>query len=969
MTTNLELLDIINKAQGNPSSILQTVISLQEDASNGKVRYVDPGNPIVAQIETSAVIHMASVQQAVQGLRNLYSNLAQTPEQLYNHMSYRDYVNRFASPSTDPFICFVPLSKFNEAAVRVPGAGYRLATIPRDTKVTVNEHSVFTLQFPVNIKAFDTGGVEVSYDNSVESPLQNLTTNIIVSTVVTDPSSREMFLRFTVPLVQVAINKVTGTVQPGAYYTNRIKFTDQYCMARAWYRSNSTMGWKEMLTTHSPMAYDPDEPTMQLKVIEDELITSLPLIYQSTGEVIGEIRVDVYTTKGSEIFDMTRFNVDQFNIDMTPLDPNRDTSVYTAAAVSMQMTCRSLAISSGGKDALTFEQLKERVTNSSLGSQVVPITNVNIKAAVENAGFELVPNVDVLTNRIFLATRSLPAPTNPELVTSANIGISTYVTDDVSLSGHPWVRKHGGRTTFLSRNLYQGSNGLLRLLSVKEVEDIQALPSTGKVSKVNSGNYLYTPFYYVLDTSERELVVRPYHLDQPVASNLDFKDQNASLQLVVNTDDYHLRKYESGYKLRITTNSGFQYKALEDNEVQAQVAVRLLGATRRAYWPGVLVGKTAGNERIWEFDIQTDYDIDSNHNLYLTNGQVTATSAEAVAVELSSGFDIFHTTTSLTGLYRPSEMDQIYGKFLISGASACITHESLELGFGDFLSGLWSRGRSLPEYQVFERYNQDVPAIAEKNVFADPPFQILDGKVIYNYIYKKGDPILDNEGNPTIAHYAGDVVYKDGKPLVSRSVIGSCEFDLLTVDGRHYFVDDETYLQYNAEFVATIVDWVLDDIPVIQAKVLEKTKVYFYPKNQLANTAIVIDDYTEDRIPSEQQIYIDLYADLGILRDTQRQKTIRINTIRYLDKWVSGKKIAVSDAINALTDLYGDTVDAIKMSGLGPNNDIQLANIVRDEERLTLKRVLDVQQDGTYIIREDVTINLKKADPIPLAEA
>lgn len=967
--TNLALLDKINQAAGNPSTILQTVIDMIEQVNEGEVAYVDASNPAVTQLEAAAVIHASSVQQHVAALRRLYPILAQTPEDLYHHMSYRDYMNRFASPSKDPFFFFVPLSQLINQGVPVDGTDYKMIRLPRGTQITVNKYASFMLQYPIDIKYFDTHSVEVSYETSIPSPLQTLSTNIIVSDVITEPSSKEIWIRFSVDAVQVKVTKFTDNVQAGRYFVKDVEFTDQYCMARVWYRNSAISGWKEMKTTYSPSVYDPTDPTMQLKVIGQTLNMSLPLVYQTTGQVIGEIRVDIYTTKGSEIIKLDEYALEDFVIDMNPLDPSRDIDQYTAAALHVNVSCRSLSVMSGGKDALTFEQLRERVINNSVGPQDIPITNINIKSAIENAGFELVPNVDVVTNRIFLATRSLPPPTNGRLVTAANMGMVTYITDNPETVNHPWVRVNGTKTTFLSKNLYQSQNGVIRLLPAQEVEALKLLPSIAKINSVNSNQYLYTPFYYVLDTSSSELVVRVYELDDPVAEFLNFKEQNPSLQLTVNTSSYHLVKTDHGYELTITTNSGNFYKELPDNEVFVQLSIKLSGSSNTyAYWPGELIGRTPENERIYKFKLNTNYELNENDQIIFTNGKIDASSETPVEVDLSSSFEIFHITSSLTSTYRRTSMDDHIGRFLLPSPVAAVTRESVTLKFGNRLHGLWSRGRTLPEQDIYERYNQDVYDVAQEDIFADPPFEIIDGEVIYNYLYRKGDKITDEDGNPIIKHHAGDIVMENGTPVISETKVGSREFDILMIDGRHYFVTDDSFVEYNRELVKILTDWIVNDISAIQAKTLEKTKVFFYPKNQISTVTIVVGDYTNDIIPSEQSIEIDVYAKDSILRDIDRRNSISDKVVKYLSNWIGGTTVSVSDATRSLIDIYGDSAKNIKMSGLGDNHELQMVIMAFDEQRMSLKRKLDVQEDGTYIVKEDVTINYYKADPVRLTD-
>jgi hypothetical protein len=958
------LLNRFKVASPNPAAILQVALDRVTSALDGEVEFVDPSNPAISLLETSAVIGSNSVNQGVALIRRLYPIQAQTPEDLYAHMSYRDYINRFATPSIDPFIFFVSLSQFMNFAVRPEGANYVMITIPRNTEISVNEYVSFTLQYPIDIKYFDTQSLEISFDSSTVSPLQSLTTNIINYTLMTEPSSNERWIRFEIDVPQVDIKKVTTNTQRGRYMVMDIDFSDQYVMTRAYYRNSNTSNWVEMKTTHSPDVIDPTAPTVQLKVINNTLTASLPIVYQTTGQVNGEVRFDVYTSKGAEIINLSDYPAERYKVDMTPLDPAIDSSVYVAAAVNVNVRTYSTAIMSGGKNALTFQQLKDRVINSSLGQQEIPITNVNATAFAENQGFELIPNVDVVTNRIFLASRSLPKPSDSRLVTPANIGISTFITDDPVTVNHPWVRVHNDRVTFLSRNLYQMKNGQLQLLPVSAVDSLLRMEPSQKLSAVNSGNYMYSPFYYVLNTASEELQTRAYHLDQPKASDLSFVAQNPTIQLVVNTGTYSITKTYEGYNIQIQTKSGSLYKQLQDNEVYAQLAVVLPNATRRAYWKGELIGRTEDGERIFQFNLKTDYDIDTDNLIQFINARINNDLDSQALVNLTARFDIFHITTSLTQLYRPSKIDQIIAKFLVPGLCGGITHETVKFEFGKALDGLWTRSRTLPDTEIFERYAIDVPLVYETDVYGSPPFTVEpDGSLKYNVLFKAGEVQRDENGDIIYLHRKGDVVRVNGEPVSQGVLSAQREFDILLVDGKNYFVTDQAYLAYNKEFVSTIVDWTTQDIPELNKKALDNTKIFFYPKNRLSRAKILIADYTEMSISAEQPLTIDLYVPDSVDRDDAQKASLRNKIISYLDQWISQQQLAVSEAQTAITDLFPDSIEAIKIDGLGPNQDMSYVLIAADKDRLSLKRILDVQQDGLFIIREDVTINFYKASP------
>lgn len=958
-----ELLDKILASTANPASILQTTVDVMEEIYGGSELFVDPTNPAVSLLETIACTGAASVIQHTAALRKLYPSLAQTPEDLYRHMSYRHYVDRFASPSTDPFFLFVPLSQFMSRMVKVPGTNYSKITIPRGTTVRVNDYAVFTLQYPIDLRYYDTQSLEVAFNTKVTSPLQALSTNVITPEIVKDPDSMETWIRFEVDLVQVHVKKVTDNVQAGRYFVQTYDFLDQFCMARAYHRSNATGRWVEMQTTHSPVVYDPRVPTMAFKVIDDTVTATLPLVYQNQGLVEGEIRVDILTSKGAEIIDMEQYDADKFIVNMATLDEIEDTDEYTAAASQVSVYARSTSVMSGGKNALSFEELRNRVINDSFGLRNIPITNVDVGEAAKNNGFELVSYVDTITNRVFLATKRLPSPTNPRLVTGANIGIATLITDGPSTINHPWIKRHGQRTTLLPANLYRAVNSVLELLPYSEVLALKNAPPTTLLPTVNDTQYLYTPFYYVLDTSREEMKVRTYHLDKPQALSLSFVEQNTSIQLVVNTTTYGIVKYSKGYKLQVQTKSGSHYKRLQDNEVQCQLGVKLQGTDRMAYWLGTLVGKTENEERIFEFDLQTSFDVTDEHMLVIDNAKIDSTSSAPVEVALNTAMTIFHTTTSLTPLYVQSSMDEMIGRFQLSPGSAAITQERVIVQFGVSLNGLWNRGRTVPDTDIYERYQQDVYAVYEEDVLGTPAVTVVNGTPKYNYVARKGDTIYDGQGKPRILHAKGDVVFLGGVPVVSDSRIGAREIDMLMVDGRHYFVNDPAYIAYNDEFVKIIVDWITGDISTLQDRALENTQIYFYPKNQLTLATILVADFTEDRIESGQSLVVDLHVSDEVYRNADRRQRIISSGIAYLDKWISGTRISVSDAESGLRDLYGDSCYAVRVSGVGGSRDYRMVTLSHEENRMSLKRILDIQLDGTYIIREDVTFNFIKAIP------
>lgn len=968
------MLQEVMAARGNPELVIQTTMDMISEVVGGTVEFVDATNPIAALWSASASIHSASVMENLASLREQYPILAVTPPELYNHMSYKEYLNRFCRPATVPIVFNVSLSQVMNFMVRVPGTDYSMITIPRDSQISLPGNLKFTLQYPISIKYFDSESIQVVYETESVSPMQKLSTNMLEYALLRDPGTAEQWIRFTVPMLQVNFGVLNDNVQMGRHFVRTFPFTDQFYFARAWYRVSETAGWIEMKTTHAPMAYDPTDPTLKLKVVDNELTVSLPQVYQNTVGVMGAIRVDVYTSKGAAVYRMESFTPNDYSLTMNPIDPNKDSNAYTVAAQRVSMYFWSTAIMSGGTNEVPFAEMRERVIYNSTGEPDIPITDVQIGTAAENRGFDLVTHVDVTGARIFLATRRLPLPSDPRLMTSANVGIATYVTSDPSQAAHPWILNHGTRTTFLSKNLYKSENGVIRLLTKQEVDSISAMTPTSKSNLLNRNRFMYSPYYYVIDTGGLELQSRAYHLDDPSASDLNFVLQNPTVQLSVNTGSYFLEKNEAGYMLTIQTKSGSYYKNLGDSEVAVQLAIQLKNSSRYAYWMGVQTGRTEDNERIFQFQLNTNYDINEDHEINFTNGVIDSPEPTNTWVSLKQDLNIFYTTSSIpVGIFKPDATQKLIGVNFLPVPSAAITHEIITATFGLWLEGLWTRARTYPDSEIYKKYAIDVPAVYEKDIYEKDPatgsgITIENGQIVYNILYKRGEEMRDPQGNIIYAHLAGQTVRENGEPVVDYTRVGTRELDFFFVDGRHYFVTDATFLEYNREFISIVANWVTVDMPALNERTFEETEVLFYPNNQLSVITVQTGEGNKLSLNSDQSLTVDVYVTDSVYRDNDQRQRLEEHTIRYLDTWISGSQVSVSAAIEGLINLYGDVSSGVSIRGLGGDHNLQLVNMIKEEDRFCLKRILQVQQDGSFIIREDITVNFYRARPVVFDE-
>lgn len=952
-------------ARYDPTMLIKAEIETVQEITEGKALLVDATNPMVMLMEMAAVLSANCIQENQVLLRKQYPSLAMNEEDIYLHMSDEDYLNRFASPATGRFVFGLQVQDMMRQMVFDPiEKAYKLI-IPRDSTIVV-DGVTFTLLYPIVIRRYENGAVQVSYDPSIKNPVFNLK-NTIIDYTIRRGASLEDWIFFNLTAEQVQITPQYFVIDKTYNFQKEIILIDQFYYARAFYKNENTLGaWVEVLTTHTDQVFDVTKPTVVFKVLDGSLIVQVPVIYLTTGVLSGELRIDVYTTKGSISLNLQNYRQDAFEVTLKAIDEVRDLNAYTEAMSGVSFYAYSFDTVTGGKNQLDFEALRERVIYNSVGPQNLPITNIQLTAEAENNGFEIVKNVDVLTNRVFLGTRKLPIPSNEKLITPANIGIVTFASKLDDIKDHYNVTHNLERLTIHSKTIWLNQNSQLSLVGKADIDALYAMTQTAMVSKINTSQYFYTPFYYVLDASGEEFEVRAYALDQPYAKDLNFIRQNQTLQLFVNTATYELSKTSSGFILRIVTRSGNYYRQMDNNQVGIQLAFNPKGETTYAYINGEIESVNDEGERVYKFEIKTNHDLDGNNLLCITNSTVQGITEYKAWIDLETTFKLIHHTSSVTQNFIADETDQIVGKFMLVDGTVGNSLEELTLHFGDTLNNLWRRSRSYKTDRIYRTHQVDVPLLYEKDIFDIDPItgSIFtfnnEGDITYLYKHRQGDPVLDEEGIPILKYKAGDVMLdENGDPLFDVNLSTGREFDLLVVDGRYLFANDIATVQYRREIEETLVSWITDDITELQSRLLEQTRIFFYPKTTLGVIQVYTENGGEDYLSAEQAFTISLYVKYAIYNDPEIRETLRNATVRLLDTYIGQQTINMTEIFGELRELYGESVSAFQIQGLGGDRNYQFVRVASEKNKLCLQKQLVIQADKSMIVEDAVTVEFK----------
>lgn len=953
------LLNKVVEFQYNPSLIQRSILETLREVTNGEKTIVDPTNPFVFGLEAASVLTAAFMMKDETNTRRQYPLAAQTNDDLYIHMSDKDYLDRFATPAKTTMSFLLPLAEVIEKMVLDQTTGIRKIVIPRNTYVTVID-TQFSIQYPVEIRQLQHGGIQIIYDTDIKSPLQDLTTNVIDHEIRTNGVAEWIY--FELEVFQFSIISHTNVISAATDFSYDMVVADNFYYARL-YVENASGKWEEIKTTHTEQVYDVTVPTAVLKITDKNVNIRIPQVYTSGGLLSRNIRMDVYQTKGEINAILSEYPFDAFTTTWQAYDKSEYTEYVAPLKVLSTTVIYSNKTVIGGTKALTFSELRNRVIKNAVGVRNLPITNVQIETHLEKQGYQVVKNVDNVTNRIFLATKPMPLPVNQKLITPANSCIKTLSLTFKKALLNKAIIDNGDSITLTPDVIYKDNLGILEIVTDDELNYIGSLPNDRKALIISNSSYLYTPFHYVVDASDKTFECRPYYFDNPEIKTKVFNDQNDTTLLQVNTKSYSIERTVDGFKIRIVTQSGDSYKELPDTNVHVQLAFIPPNEKDYAYLNGVLFTTLEDGERVFDFVIKTNFNTDKEDNLYITNFLMYTFEPRYTRVPMDIDFNIVYSVSSVIGYqWQFSPIDKILGRFALPSRIAGVTHETLKVKLGYSLKRLWARARSVIDSITYETHDIDILQYYEQDVLerdATGSAIKIDatGRPVFKVLHKKGDPVLDSGGTHIVKHAAGSIkLDSSGNPLPTNVRGLLRQFDIMLIEAAYKFSTDATSITYRNQLTQNIVSQITTDFETINKQLLEQTRIYYYPKTSLGLVDVLIGDTTIKSIEADQSFEVTLYVPATTYSNINLREQLVKTTIKLISDGLTNVVVSIDDIVNTLKESYGEDVVSVKMTGIGGSQDLQTITLIDNSKRCSVKKRLTSTADGKLIVEEAVSV-------------
>lgn len=958
----------------NPGKIQQFMLEVLERLNDGELRVIDATNPAVFCLETSAVLAATNMIDSETKLRKQYPSLAVTQEELYLHMSDIDYLGIFSNPARVNLSIIMDLDEVLQKAVNdTTGFGVKKLTIPRYTKVYVAGVEL-TLLYPIDIRVMPHGGLNITFDNSEPTPIAHIENNLL--DWYADLVDGVRYLKIVAPFHQLNINRYNVSLNAASGFVKEYTYDDYFYYVRAYIQDGSK--WKEIRVTHNDLVYNQELPTVVVKILDNKIKVNIPQIYFDNGKITDTVRLDIYTTKGELDINLNNYNLKSYSHNFAPLD-NTEQTIYSAPFNTFsQLGFLSDDIISGGSGPISFEKLKYNVTTRNAFTERLPISEKQLERNFNQMGYSITKTIDNITDRQYLATRSLPIPENKFIVTNLPMNVSTLETSFTKLKELDTVTSGARRLTIKSGTLFELKDGILSLIDNNTANTMRMRETTNPgyvVNWLNRNTILYNPYYYVFDISRTDTVPRIYDLDNPKIRSRFFYQDNATLAVTFGVEDYIIANSpnKDGYILELKMQIGETIKELGQDYVDVQLSYKGRNSNNRHYIKGRLVSeidsvtkKPVDDIYIYQFKIETRYDIDAQDGI--------------IPIPYKNPIDLTHEFDIVTIIcdYNPgnavekSDIDDLINKPMIPNYNSTsvyhgVSHNKIVIEFGKRLKHLWHRTRTVVDIGERDYWEVDVPAVYDEDQYKLDSngniaisFDVHNNNVTTTLLHRKGDLIYDDTGEQVFAHRKGDPkLDRLGNPVYKNNGDGLIrQIDLFLLDAMFYFGNTDDVKTYTNHCSRLITQWVTTDMVQIHNQLLDRTELFYHPPVSLGMVKATVDNSIEVTLESKQSIKVTAYLSELNMQNASLRESLYKTIIETVQKTLLRKTVSVDIITQQLRIQTGDIVISYVIDGFLGNR-YNTATLSDSTKTLTLGKRAIVLPNMLIDIRDDINVEFK----------
>ena len=934
----------------DPTRIQKKILDFLASAGDGKLNISDPTNPFIMGIEAVSVIAANSLYETKNVIRSKYPSLASKADELYQHLSDKELTGIFSSPAECSILFYLNVADVREQGYRIDNNNFTECVIPEGTFIEILGVTL-TLLNDISVRL---------YDNSTVYAEQLLSENELayddigaLNTWLESSSDGNSWIVIQTKIKQVKVYSSNQAIVASQGFSQIMNIENKYCYSHVTYANTATGNKKVSLNKcHNEEYIDPQLPSVFISVADKNIRYKIPDMYLQEGDISGTINIDLYDTLGKMYLPINQYGFEEYNITLG----DTGKSVQASCVENIAVMCKANSILEGGIDSLTLDELRTSIINNSTASSVSQaITDAQLEMNGRLLGYELYKDLDVVTERAYIALKSLPNVESTVLFSKQDVFFNTCMFNVGDLAKNPFLTITQDSFILKSNSIFKEVNGVTTLITPEQLEFLKNLSGVSLIEHLKTNKYFYNPYYYIINLDETFSNSSVYELDYPNVDAIRIKERNLNVNHRANTDRYGLFKTSGGYELRITLATNEEFNTLDPKSIRLQVKLPLFGGEQFAY----INGEYRQEDSQWVIPINSTFNIDAQDYLDLTNGD-------------SSLFTKKFRLAGTISLYIMSSdraiiddslflVDEIYNDSTVQ--YTVFNKEELDLTFGRKLEYIHNKLYNVYSERKFKKYTKDVQATYAEDVYKQDPatgakFKVkTEGKektLEFEILHRKGD-VIQKDGQPVILHKKGDPVLDEkGQPVVDQMVGINRYIDIMLLEYEFFASNNTPYINYRNTNLETIRKYLTIDLPSLNRELLENTSIK-YKSYKTSNNVNILVNNTVETIPyyitPEVTLYVTGVSELK--NDVLEQYKITIGNI--INSHCDNTTIRLEDIKNDIKNTLGNSIASIKIQGMDPNN-AEIITIKDKHVKLTLGKILDINNNNEYIVKYDIKI-------------
>lgn len=957
--------DELNRIANNPGRAISLVLDRTAEAFEGKrVAFESTSHPFVRALDTIVSESAGLINRIGDVESRLYREHARKPSDLFRHMSDYEFFGLFGYPSETTMRFSLPMNEIRRLAVPYEEQSgtvinsYRKLVMPKDTIVEV--YGVpFSIVHAIEFRLMEAGHVQVVYDSKSDHPFYNITTNSLDRRTVN--MLGEEYLYVDIPVKQLkGETKRKIAVTPTAGLRETYDFKDKLFGIRAFLSPANGEPTREIRIAYNNQVFNQNEVTLTVDVDQNnqQFVYAIPEVYINNKRGVGTLTLVVYTTKGAYEQDLKTLRTQTHTATYLDFDygPNQ-LGRYEAPMREVNNSAWEIqAEVSGGANPRDFLQMKHEAINNSR-RQSIPISENQISNYLNAYGYSATKLIDMYTNRLYQLTRDLPTYSDAEkrsVSVNAYIASVMYSLDELRDSGV--VYDNDRRVTIPPGTVFEVTDTGTRVLPKTQVDSIGLMTTDELLDYVNGRMLVYTPFHNVLDTTSGTVKIRPYLLDVPKYDNQNFLYEKETLGVELSVESILVEHLENGYRIVMRTRGDEIYNSMPDDKVAAQLYFTPADSSEIATMKGKVLGRDQDNNRIWEFILETNFDVDVRDMLSFTNLHMFGRPAKSVNAELKTDIKVMFLVGASEG-EKPTEQDLRIDAVLFGSGMTCLIEVGYDVIFGKTLNNLYHRAHPVLGEEQYQRYAEDVPEVWPEDTFKrdeNNRYVFEDGKMVIEH--RAGDPMYNENGEPVILHYKNSLVYDDnGNPVKLGGGELKYYMDFVCFDGNFWFSNDQYDLNFAKQTKAYISDVVMQDMANFDSQMRDKTELMFSPKVKLGLINVVINSQFETKVRADLSFNVVYYLTPAGMRSDTIRPALKTLTSNVINEALKNTTVSNNDILRALKDVLPTDVVDVRLNALADDQEIDVVSNMDTTTSFSVRKRLENTGDGVASVKEAIS--------------